>query len=85
MCSFLVSLNSYNSTQLICFSSHKSVVVEERFEFCGLELAFTDKVVHLGHILLCDLSDSEDIESKTKDFIRRANYYLLNLKSAPLL
>ena len=56
-------------TQLICFRSHKSVVVDEWFEFCGLELTFTDTVVHLGHTLSCDLSDSEDDENKTKDFI----------------
>ena len=37
-------------TQLICFRSHKSVVVDEQFEFCGQELTFTDTVVHLGHI-----------------------------------
>ena len=65
-------------TQLICFCSHKSVVVDEQFEFCGQELNFTDTVVHLGHTLFCDLSDSEDIESKTKDFIRCANYLLAN-------
>ena len=65
-------------TQLICFRSHKSVVVDERFEFCGQELTFTDTVVHLGHTLFCDLSDSEDTENKTKDFIRRANCLLAN-------
>ena len=65
-------------TQLICFRSHKSVVVDERFEFCGQELTFTDAVVHLGHTLFCDLSDSEDTENKTKDFIRRANCPLAN-------
>ena len=53
----------------------KSVVVDEQFEFCGQELIFTDTVVHLGHNLLCDLSDYEDIEN---DFIRRANCLLGN-------
>jgi len=67
-------------TQLICFCSHKSVVVDEKFEFCGQELTFTDIVVHLGHTLSCDLSDSEDIENKTRDFIRRANCLLANFE-----
>ena len=65
-------------TQLICFCSHSSVVVDEWFEFCGQELTFTDTVVHLGHTLSCGFSDSEDIENKTKDFIRHANCLLAN-------
>ena len=43
-----------------------------------MQLTFVDTVVHLGHTLSCNLSDSEDIEIKTKDFIRRANCLLLN-------
>ena len=66
-------LNSFASVHIA-----KSVVVDERFEFCGQELTFTDTVVHLGHTLSCNLSDSEDIENKTKDFIRRANCLLAN-------
>ena len=62
-----------------------SVVVDERFEFCGQKLTFTDIVVHLGHTLSCDLSDSEDIENKTKDFIRSANCLLANFGVPPLL
>ena len=54
------------------------MAVDERFEFCGQELTFTDTVVYLGHTLSCDLSDSEDIENKTKDFIRCANCLLAN-------
>ena len=71
-------------TQLNCFRSHKSVVVDERFEFCGQELTFTDIVVHLGHTLSCNLSGSEDIENKTKDFIRSANCLLANFGVPPL-
>ena len=41
-------------------------------------LTFVDTVVHLGHTLSCNLSDSEDIEIKTQDFIQRANRLLLN-------
>ena len=70
---------SFNAekTQLICFRLHKSVVIEDVVEFCGVQLTFVDTVVHLGHSLSC-LSDSEVIEIKIKDFIRRANCLLLN-------
>ena len=70
---------SFNAekTQLICFRLHKSVIIEDVVEFCGVQLTFVDTAVHLGHSLSC-LSDSEDIEIKTKDFIRRANCLLLN-------
>ena len=44
-----------------------------------MQLTFVDTVVHLGHTLSCNLSDSEEIEIKTKDLIRRANCLLLNL------
>ena len=54
------------------------MVVNERFEFCGQELTFTDIVVQLGHTLSCDLSDSEDIENKRKDFIGHANCLVAN-------
>ena len=43
-----------------------------------MQLTFVDTVVPLGHTLSSNLSDSEDIEIKTKDFIRRANCLLLN-------
>ena len=71
---------SFNAekTQLICFRLHKSAIVEDVVEFCGVQLTFVDTVVHLGHTLSCNLSDSEEIEIKTKDFIRRANCLLLN-------
>ena len=48
-----------------------------------------DTVVHSDHTLSCNLSDSEDIEIKTKDIIRHANCLLLNFctkisREAPL-
>ena len=57
---------SFNAekTQLICIRSHKSVIIEDVIEFCGVQLTFVDTVVHLGHALSCNLSDSEDIEIK---------------------
>ena len=43
-----------------------------------MQLTFVDTVVHLGHTLSYNLSDSEEIEIKPKDLIRRANCLLLN-------
>lgn len=43
-----------------------------------MQLTFVDTVAHLGHTLSCNLSDSEDIEIKTKDFNRHANCLVLN-------
>ena len=65
-------------TQLICFCQHRSIVVDDCIEFCGQKLCFSDSVSHLGHILSCYLSDSSDIENKTKKFIRCANCLQLN-------
>ena len=58
--------------------TYRKTEADEQFEFCGQELTFTDTVVHLRQTLSCDLSDSEDIENKTKDFIRHANCLLAN-------
>ena len=64
--------------QLICFRLHKSVIIEDVVEFCGVQLTLVDTVIYLGHTLSCNLSESKDIEIKTKDCIRRANCLLLN-------
>ena len=63
--------------QLTCFRLHKSVIIDV-VEFCGVQLTLVDTVIYLGHTLSCNLSDSEDIEIKTKDSIMRANCLLLN-------
>lgn len=56
---------------------------EKVWSYCFLcknkvQLTFVDTVVHMGHTLSCNLSDQEDIEIKTKDFIRHARCLLLN-------
>ena len=33
---------------LICLCLHKSVIIEDVVEFCGVQLTFVDTVVHLG-------------------------------------
>ena len=64
--------------QLTSFRLHKSVIIEDVVEFCGVQLTLVDTVIYLGHTLSCNFSESEDIEIKTKDCIRRANCLLLN-------
>ena len=53
-------------------------MVDDCIEFCGQKLNFSNSVCHLGHMLSCDLSDTIDIEMKTKEFIRCANCLHLN-------
>jgi len=56
-------------TQLICFHQCRSIVVNDCIELYGKNLCFFDTVSHLGHNLSCDLSDSADIEKKTKVYL----------------
>jgi len=44
---------------------------------CGQLLPFLDTVSHLGHLLHYDLNDTEDVNSKLSDMVRKANCYLL--------
>ena len=62
-----------------CFCRHKTIVVDDSIEFCEQKFCFSDSVNHLGHILSCNLSDSADIENKTKEYIRCAICLQLNL------
>ena len=54
---------------------HKSIIVEDG-EFCGVQLTFVDTVLHLGHTMSSNLTDSEDTGIKTKNFVRRGNCLL---------
>ena len=72
VCSNFAMFNA-GKTQVICICRHRSIVVDDCIEFCGQKLNFSDLVCHLDHMLACDLSDSIDIEMKTKEFIRCAN------------
>ncbi len=71
---------SFNAakTQLVCFRRHKTIPVTDVVIFCGQPLHFSDTVVHLGHTLSCDLSDTADVVQKTRTFSRQANSVLLN-------
>ena len=53
--------------------------------FASLMLCYTpfhDVVVHLGHLLCHHLSDSNDIPSKVRDLIRKANLMLYTSSAA---
>ena len=41
--------------------------------FSGVSLSFVDTVVHLGHILRLDNSDTADVLCKARDSVRKAN------------
>ena len=45
----------------------------DHIEFNGVLLKFSNKVLHLGHLLSFDLSDKDDIIRATKDVNRKAN------------
>ena len=68
-----------SKTQLIRFSrTADSFCMDSsiHFSFLGQRLYFSKSVIHLGHILTNDLSDSEDIASIKKDLCKKANCLL---------
>ena len=70
--------SSFNAskTQLICFGTQPSHLCPAKMLFSGVSLSFVDTVVHLGHILSYDNSDTADILCKTGDLVRKANLML---------
>ena len=66
---------SFNASkaQLIRFGTHPSHLCPAIISFSGVSLPFTDTVVHLGHILSFDNSDTADILFKARDLVRKAN------------
>ena len=48
----------------------------------GVDLKFSDTVMHLGHLLSYNLDDTPDIIRVTKDLNRKANFILCTFKSA---
>ena len=71
---------SFNAskTQLIRFGTQPSHLCPAIISFSGVSLPFTDTVVHLGHILSFDSSDTADILFKARDLVRKANLMLLS-------
>ena len=63
-------------TQLIQFRWYSHLRVSPTVTLCVHILPLMDEVLHLGHILLHNLSDEKDILHKCKDMIRKANALL---------
>ena len=66
---------NHDKTRLIKFYKCADAI-SPRFTFLGRSLCFRNSVNHLCHILIHNLSDSEDISSITKDMCRQANCML---------
>ena len=69
-------------TQLICFRKNVRQVSVDHIEFNGVLLKFSNKVLHLGHLLSFDLSDKDDVIRATKDVNRKANLVLYTFRHA---
>ncbi len=69
-------------TQLMCFGRAKSSQRTDHFVLCGTRLPFVDSVVHIGHTLRYDLSDSDDFICRTRDMIKKANCMLHTFSAA---
>ena len=65
-------------TQLIHFSHSLSSSCSACIYFCDHLLPFLDTISHLGHLLHYDLNDTEDVNSKLRDMVRKANCLLAN-------
>ena len=75
---------SFNAskTQLIRFGTQPSHLCSAKMLFSGISLSFADTVVHLGHILSFDNSDTADILCKARDLVRKANLMMHTFSAA---
>ena len=71
-----------SKTHLICLGPQPSTSCSANICFFDAALPFCDVVVHLGHLLCHDLSDSDDILSKARDLIRKANLMIYTFSAA---
>ena len=75
---------SFNAskTQLIRFGTQPSHLCSAKMLFSGISLSFADTVVHLGHVLSFDNSDTADILCKARDLVRKANLMMHTFSAA---
>ena len=71
-----------DKTQLIRFRSQSTFMYHHLISLDGVDLKFSDTVMHLGHLLSYNLDDTPDIIRVTKDLNRKANFVLCTFKSA---
>ena len=64
--------------RLICFHLPPVHSYDASIFFNGVQLQYTNKVLHLGHFLSPDLSDTDDILCVVKDLNCKANSILCN-------
>ena len=67
-------------TQLICFRKYAHEPLHPNILFNGISLQYSDKVLHLGHLLSFDLNDRDDIIRATKDVNRKTNYMIYTFR-----
>ena len=78
-CSFAVSHKlEFNAgkTQLIYFHAPLVCPITPSIYFNGTQLSYSDKAIHLGHILTSTLDDTADIMRVVKDINRKINSLL---------
>ena len=61
-----------DKTQCIKFS-HTFTVGARNFLFCGKSIFCAKSLVHLGHVLTCNLMDNADVLRRSRDFCKQAN------------
>lgn len=68
-------------TQMICFRKQKRSAFPTYIHLNGELLQLSDKVIHLGHTLSYNLSDTEDVLRAFRDLNRKANHILFTFKA----
>ena len=72
-------------TQLICFRSSTEFICNDIIFFGNTCLDFSNSVTHLGHRILYNLKDKEDILRAIKDLNRKANSVLCTFSFIDIL
>ena len=74
-----------DKTQLIRFRAQSTFMYHDRISLDGVDLKFSDTVMHLGDLLSYNVDDTPDIIRVTKDLNRKANLFCVLLNQLILL
>ena len=69
----------------IRFSSIALPVTQFAISLQSIQLTWSDSIVHLGHVLTSDNSDSADIVARKGDFASQVNYFLAHFGHLPVV